>query len=136
MFQEFFEGIGKQTLLSSNRYIGTLVTIAFAAFLTFSGTQQRLWPLFGSANQLLSSLALLAITVWLAKHGKKNMFVKIPMLFMFCVTVTALGFMVYNNVVDRNIPLVVISILLLGVAVTLVIRAIQSLKQTTQNAKS
>jgi len=136
MFQEFFEGIGKQTVLSSNRYIGTLVTIALAAFLTFSGTQSKLWPLFGSANQLLASLALLAVTVWLAKLGKKNGFVKIPMLFMFCVTVAALCFLVYKNAVDRNIPLVIISIVLLGVAVTLVVKATQSLKQITQTSKA
>ena len=136
MFQEFFEGIGKQTVLSSNRYIGTLVTIVLAAFLTFSGTQSKLWPLFGSANQLLASLALLAVTLWLARLGKKNGFVKIPMLFMFCVTVAALCFLVYNNAVDRNIPLVIISIILLGVAVTLVVKAINSLKQITQSTKA
>ena len=134
MFQEFFEGVGKQTVLSSNRYIGTLATIAMASFLTFSGTQNKLWPLFGSANQLLASLTLLAITVWLARLGRKNGFVKIPMLFMFCVTVAALFFLVYKNVVEKNIPLVVISIILLGVAITLVVKATQSLRQIKQGS--
>jgi len=136
MFQEFFEDIGELTILSKNRYVGTLATIAVAMLLTFSGTSKLLWPLFGSANQLLASLSLLAITVWLARLGRKNGYVKIPMLFMFCVTVAALCFLVYKNAVDKNIPLVVISIILLGVAITLVVKATQSLKQITQSSKA
>ena len=134
MFQEFFEGMGKQTLLAGNRYIGTLATIALAMALTFTGTRAALWPLFGSANQLLASLTLLAITMWLAKLGKKNNFVKYPMYFMFCVTLTALCFMVHKNFLARNIPLLILSIVLLGVAVTLVIKASQSLRKIAQTA--
>jgi len=134
MFQEFFEGMGKQTLLASNRYIGTLATIALAMVLTFTGTRAVLWPLFGSANQLLASLTLLAITVWLAKSGKSNRFVKYPMYFMFCVTLTALCFLARKNYVasPRNYPMIILSIILLVVAVILVIKAIQSLRKIAQ----
>jgi carbon starvation protein len=137
MFQEFFEGTGTQTVLSKNRYVGTIVTIAVAMLFTFTGTRAALWPLFGSANQLLASLTLLAVTLWLAKLGKDNRFVKYPMYFMLCVTLTALGFMVYNNIVaeKKNIPLIVISILLLGVGVTLVTKAMSSLKKITHEPK-
>ncbi|MFQ6034572.1 MAG: carbon starvation protein A [Sedimentisphaerales bacterium] len=134
MFQEFFEDIGKLTILSNNRYVGTLATIAVAMLLTFSGTSKLLWPLFGSANQLLASIALLAITVWLAELRKKNRFVKYPMYFMFCVTLTALCFMVYKNLVAGNVPLIILSLVLLGVAITLVIKASQSLRKITQTA--
>jgi carbon starvation protein len=136
MFQEFFESdtqgapdTMRSRLLSGNRYAGTLATIAAAGFLAFTGTRDKLWPLFGSANQLLASLTLLAVTVWLTKLGKSTTFVKIPMIFMFCVTLTALGMLAYKNIADRNIPLIVVSLLLLGVAVTLVGKAVQSLRQ-------
>jgi len=128
MFQEFFEGTKAQHLLSKNRYAGTVITIAVAAYFTFTGTRVALWPLFGSANQLLASLTLLAITIWLAKLGKKNNFVKIPMVFMFCVTLTALGFMVYKNIVANNISLIILSLILLGVAIVLVLKARENLK--------
>jgi len=130
MFQEFFEGMPMQSVLSKNRYVGTLVTIGVAAFLTFTRTQGALWPLFGAANQLLASLTLLAITVWLAKSGKDNRFLKYPMYFMFCVTLTALGLMVYNNFTSepRNLTLVIFSLILLAVAVTLVANAVKSLR--------
>ncbi len=136
MFQEFFEGIGRQSILSKNRYVGTLVTIGAAAFLTFTRTQGALWPLFGSANQLLASLALLAVTVWLAKSGRSNTFLKYPMYFMFCVTLTALGFMAYNNLTSerRNLTLVVFSLILFGVAVALVANAVKSLRNIPKTA--
>ena len=135
MFQEFFEGIGTQTVLSKSRYVGTVITIAVAMLFTFTGTRAALWPLFGSANQLLASLTLLAVTLWLAKLGKDNRFIKYPMYFMFCVTLTALVLLAYRNFIDKNIPLIVTSILLLGVAITLVTKAMSSLKKITHEPK-
>ena len=135
MFQEFFEGTGTQTVLSKNRYVGTVVTIAVAMLFTFTGTRAALWPLFGSANQLLASLTLLAVTLWLAKLGIGNKFIKYPMYFMFCVTLTALVLLAYRNFVDKNIPLIVTSLLLLGVAITLVTKAMSSLKKITHEPK-
>jgi carbon starvation protein len=130
MFQEFFEEAGKKTFLGSNRYVGTLVTITAAA-LTFTGSRATLWPLFGSANQLLASLTFLAVTVWLTRLGRTSTFIKIPMVFMFCVTITALACLVYKNLRDGNYVLVVMAVLLLGVAVTLVAKAWASLAGTS-----
>ena len=127
-FQEFFDD-GKNSLLSQNRYIGTLITVIAAALMALSGTSDTLWPLFGSANQLLASVVLLAITVWLADIRVKNRFVKYPMYFMFLITLTALGSLVYKNVKAANIPLVIFSFLLFIVAVVLIIQAGKRLKQ-------
>jgi carbon starvation protein len=48
------------------------------------------WPIFGTSNQLLASLILLAISVWLIKSGKNALFTIIPMLFMMIMTVWSL----------------------------------------------
>ncbi len=130
IFQEFFEkkGSEKKSILSRNRYIGTLVTIIFAGLLAFSGSSKVLWPLFGSANQLLAAIVLLSITVWLAELKKKNNFVKYPMFFMFAVTLTALGNLIYKNFVAKNLTLFFIAILLFGVAIVLVVQAGKSLR--------
>jgi carbon starvation protein len=159
MFQEFFEGNRPKTpvspnryvstvpilasvtgVLSSNRYVGTIITVIAAGTLSLTGTKGTLWPLFGAGNQLLASLTLLAVTVWLAKIGKKNNFVKIPMILMFCVSLSALCIMVHKNVTaaaeNRSIPLIVISILLLGVGICLPINAWQSLRGKVQPVAS
>lgn len=136
VFQEFFESGKKESFLSSNRYISALATIGFAGILAFSGTSDTLWPLFGSANQLLASLVLMAIMVWLAGLGKKNNFVKYPMYFMFCVTVFALGNLIYENFAAKNIILLVISILLFVLTIILISEAYKSLKRIDRQPKS
>ena len=127
VFQEFFERENKPSVLSRNRYIGTSVTVLFAGLLALSGTGDTLWPMFGSANQLLAAIALLAVTVWLAELRKKNHFVKIPMYFMFCVTLSALGTLIFQHFKARNFTLFLITILLFIVAVFLVLQARKSL---------
>jgi len=58
MFQEYFEDKqkDKKPLLITNRYVSTAITVAFGAALTFSGQTMSIWPVFGSANQLLAAL--------------------------------------------------------------------------------
>lgn len=82
-----------------------------------------IWPVFGSANQLLAALALLALTAWIAYLRKGILFVMIPMLFMFAVTLTSLGMLVYTNFIVSNYILSVISVLLFSLAIVLGVKA-------------
>lgn len=124
MFQEYFENKENETeKLLQNRYVSTAITVVFGAALTFSGQTMSIWPVFGSANQLLAALALLALTVWVANLKKGYLFVMIPMIFMFAVTLTALGMLIYTNFIASNYTLSVISILLFTLAVLLGMKA-------------
>jgi carbon starvation protein len=125
MFQEYFEVKDqpeKKSVLQ-NRFISTGITVAFGAALTFSGQTMSIWPVFGSANQLLAALALLALTVWVANLKKGFLFVLIPMIFMFAVTLTALGTLIYQNFIINNYSLAIISVLLFALSVMLGIKA-------------
>lgn len=125
MFQEFFETkeTASKNLLITNRFVSTGITVAFGAALTFSGQTMSIWPVFGSANQLLAALALLALTVWVANLKKGYLFVLIPMIFMFSVTLTALAMLAYQNIGLSNYTLAVISVLLFSLAVMLGLKA-------------
>jgi len=48
------------------------------------------WPIFGTTNQLMASLTLLAVVVWLRKSGRRTLFAILPTLFMFGMTMWAL----------------------------------------------
>ncbi len=124
-FQEFFEtnGSKEQSVLVKNRFTATGITVLFGAALTFSGQTMALWPVFGSANQLLAALALLAITVWVADLKENFLFTLIPMIFMFSVTLTALVMLFYTNISSGNYILSFISVLLFLLAVLLGIKA-------------
>lgn len=130
-FQEFFEVKGKkeQNILVKNRYVATTITVAFGAALTFSGQTMSIWPVFGSANQLLAAIALLAITVWIANMKLNYSFTVYPMVFMFAVTLTALATLFYTNIINNNYILSLISVLLFILALILVYQAYQVLRK-------
>jgi carbon starvation protein len=48
------------------------------------------WVLFGTANQLLAALTLMAVALWLHREGKKAWFLTLPMAFLMAVTVSSL----------------------------------------------
>lgn len=132
-FQEFFESGGRGNASSwvTNRYLGTAVTVVAAWVFLTSGGSDAIWPVFGAANQLLAALALLAVSVWLAKAGRRNGFVRYPMVFMFLVTLTALASLVYKNFLRGNYLLVAVGIVLFCLAGLLINQAIRSLRGVT-----
>lgn len=79
-----------------NNTIATLIAAALTLLLVQTGWWQYLWILFGGANQLLSSLALLVASVWLISQGKRATFTLIPMWFMFVTTIAALLYTSFN----------------------------------------
>ncbi|ELY93406.1 carbon starvation protein CstA [Natrialba hulunbeirensis JCM 10989] len=77
---------------AANRYVNTSVIAIVAFFLLGSGRWEDLWTLFGGANQLLASLALLTGTIWLANWSKTKQLVSTggPMALMGFITVCGL----------------------------------------------
>ncbi len=79
-----------------NPHVGTFIASVLGIILVLTGWWQYLWVLFGGANQLMASLALMIITVWLISEGKSYAWTLYPMLFMFVTTVAALLYTSYN----------------------------------------
>ena len=76
----------------ANRWVATSFAVLTAAGLAFAtGADGKgamvLWPLFGSANQLLAALALLVVTLYLKrKGGTKFIITAVPCLIMLVIT--------------------------------------------------
>ena len=101
-FQEFFvdddtdlEHAGPVLKLVTNKYFATGLTLVLAYLLAKVGYAE-IWPLFGSANQLLSVLALVACAVFLKKTNRQGAMLWFPMGFMMAVTFTALSMTIYK----------------------------------------
>ena len=75
--------------LLCNVYFSTFITLVFGFILTKIG-YANIWPLFGSANQLLSALVLSTLCVFLKVTGRSNKMLFPPLIIMLCVTFTAL----------------------------------------------
>ena len=95
-FQEFFldssikdEDMGPVRRVLTNKYFATVITLVFAYALAKAG-YLAIWPLFGSANQLLSALALVACAVYFKRTKRAHAMMYIPVFVMMAVTFTAL----------------------------------------------
>ena len=98
MFQEFWldgskgetpENVTGYKKVLSNPYVATLITVVLGVLLGLNG-YEKIWALFGSANQLLAGLGLLAVATWLGNIGKNNKMFLFPMGFMLIVTIASL----------------------------------------------
>ncbi len=98
MFQEFWvdsnkgetpESVTGYKKVLSNPYVATIITVVLGILLGMNG-YGKIWALFGSANQLLAALGLLAVATWLGKVGKDNNMFLLPMAFMLFVTIASL----------------------------------------------
>jgi carbon starvation protein len=129
--QELCEGnlLPGANFFAQNRFAATLFPLVLTIFLLLSGEFTTLWPIFGSANQLLAALALLAVTVWLYRIGVNPYFTLLPMIFMFAVTLSSLFIFAYKNFSANQYLLGIIAVLLSVLSITLIVLARRSLKQ-------
>jgi len=100
------ELLGEQVPVMRNGPFATFVAAALVFLLVMTGWWQYLWILFGGANQLLASLALLVASLWLMSQGKKATLTLIPMWFMFITTIAALlytSFSLLSKVVEGKV---------------------------------
>jgi carbon starvation protein len=80
----------------SNKYVATILTLILGYALAIMG-YANVWPLFGSANQLLAALSLISCAVFLKKTNRQGWMLWAPMFIMLAVTFTALVFSIRNN---------------------------------------
>jgi carbon starvation protein len=90
------ELMGNVSPVFKNPHIGTIVASLLSLILVITGWWQYLWVLFGGANQLMASMALMLVTAWMISEGKKAFWSFYPMIFMFVTTVAALIYTSYR----------------------------------------
>ena len=135
-FQELFLGDTTNTekmtpvqRVLTNKYFATIITLFFGYLLTLGG-YNNVWPLFGSANQLLAALVLIALAVFLKTTGRTGWTLYVPMFMMLAVTFTALiqkTMALVTNVMNGNATflvdglqlIVAVLLMVLGVMVAL-----------------
>jgi len=105
-----------------NRYTATLIIVLSAGWLAFGKDSANtplwkiIWPAFGASNQLVAALALLVIACWLLSKNRPIRYALLPALFMLVTSVTALCFQAVNYWRNKQMILIVISVILLGSA--------------------
>ena len=127
-----------------NVYFATVITLAGGFILAKIG-YSNIWPLFGSANQLLSALVLATLCVFMKVTGRSNKMLFPPLVIMLCVTFTAL--------VQRMIALVgavaagsatflveglqlIIAVLLIALGLTIVVSSVRAYTAAEKNSET
>ncbi len=153
MFQEFWldpgetvkevqEKGGARAVLV-NPYVATIITVILGIALGLTG-YTKIWGLFGTANQLLAGIGLLAVATWLGNVGKNNKMFLFPMAFMIVVTIcslvliikTQIGLITAGGADWGPYAQVVIAVLLIVLAIILVIEGIQTLSKQSKQKKA
>jgi carbon starvation protein len=100
----------------AKKHPATLIAVVTALLLAFSsggGTGAlSLWPLFGALNQMLASLALLVISIWLMRKGQPIRYTALPMAFMLLITAWAMKINLTQFFAQKNILLFLIGLLI------------------------
>ena len=86
------EFLGDAVPLFKNVHFGAIFALILSLIVIWTGVWQTIWVLFGGANQMMASLALLIITIWLMSQGKKYAWTFWPFVFMYVTTIVALGY--------------------------------------------
>jgi len=93
--------------------------------LAYSNAFNTLWPIFGTANQLLAALGLIAVSGWLMLRRKKFAFALLPAVFMIVTTLASLIILLHNYLSKSNYILAVTDILLFILALVVIVLAIK-----------
>ena len=149
-FQELFYGDSTDPAtmtpvqrVLTNKYFATVITLFFGYLLTLGG-YNNVWPLFGSANQLLAAMVLIAIAVFLKTTGRTGWTLYIPMFVMLAVTFTALvqkTIALVSNIAAHNATFLVdglqliVALLLMILGVLVAYSCLKKLFTTAKNSE-
>jgi carbon starvation protein len=97
-------------------WFNSALSVVLMWILAYSNAFSSLWPIFGTANQLLAALALLAVSGWLMLRKKKNLFTLIPAVFMIVTTLASLLILLANYYRSKNYILMAADLLLLSLS--------------------
>ena len=145
-FQEFFLEDDKEATpvikFITNKWFATIITLVLAFLLAKVG-YLSIWPLFGSANQLLSALALVACAVFLKKTKRQGIMLWGPMFAMMGITFTAIILKIKDlvtgfstQVVAGNVIQLVFAILLFILGVMVAIEGLRKLFEGKKTAEA
>lgn len=131
LLEELWQFIFKTVPVLFKTYIfNALICVIMMFVLAYYNAFLVIWPLFGSANQLLASLALIVISVWLIKRGKKALFSIIPAIFMMATTLYSLWSLLMNQYLPKkNCMLITTDILLIVLALGVIVLSFRTLKR-------
>lgn len=102
-----------------NKYIASLAGIAIGAFFALTNAWTIIWPVFGSANQLIAALTLIVLTAYLIGVRQPTKYTAIPAVFMSITTLSILVFQMVKFAIEGKYALSAVALVLLLLALAI-----------------
>ena len=114
-----------------NNIVATLVAIFSCLVLAFGATNGNypgdggmvIWPLFGASNQILASLTLLTVSIFLMKLGRPAIYTLVPMVFIIVVAFWASAWYLIDYYNDGRWLLLSLSLAVMVASIIVILEA-------------
>jgi carbon starvation protein len=127
LFEELWTILFKNPpALLKHYWFNSGLSVVLMWVLAYSNAFSALWPIFGTANQLLAALGLLAVSAWLLIRGRKFAFALVPAVFMILTTLTSLIVLLGNYLRAKNYLLIATDILMLVLSAGVVVLVLRT----------
>ncbi len=119
--------------IAQNRWVATFVAVTCCAVLALGIDRgaggMRLWPLFGTTNQLTGALSLLVLTLFLRKLGRPIWVTVVPMVFLLFMTTWAMVVNLVQYYTDSQALLLVVGGAIFVLELWLILEAAGAVKE-------
>jgi carbon starvation protein len=127
LFEELWTILFKKVpRLLKHYWFNSGVAVALMWVLAFSNAFNALWPIFGTANQLLAAMALLTVSAWLLLRKQRNWFTLVPAVFMIATTLVSLGILLSGYIKKGNYILIAADLLLFALSAGVVALSVKT----------
>lgn len=128
LFEELWDIVfrGRTPNILRHYWFNSALSAVLMFLIAYTNAIGKLWLIFGTANQLVAALALVAISLWLLHKGKSFLFTLLPMIFMAVTTLNALRILLGRFIKSKNYLLATTDILLLLLAIGVLVLAVRA----------
>jgi carbon starvation protein len=135
LFEELWSIVFKKVpRLLKHYWFNSGLSVLLMWTLAYSSAFNALWPIFGTANQLLAAMALLIVSAWLLLRKRRNWFTLVPAVFMVLTTLVSLGILLAGYVRSRNYILIAADVLLCALSAGVVALFLKTFLKRTGRA--
>jgi len=122
LFEELWSIISKKVpRLLKHYWFNSGLSVVLMWCLAYSNAFNALWPIFGTANQLLAAMALLTVSAWLLLRKRRNWYTLVPAVFMVATTLASLGILLAGYIRKGNYILIAADVILFALSAGIVV---------------
>lgn len=121
------------TPIKSN-VIAALIVILLVSGVAFTEGWSLLWPAFGVANQLIATIVLLVVSLWLINKKAHFIVTLVPGFLMLVITVTALLYQLFRAIQVENYIIMITMIVLILITVSIIAEIVMRLFRPVQSS--